>query len=190
MSRARAHQETRAAGARDVELTFQDPVRARVECDLGDILRGGVVRRHLPLLIAGAPEAQLVLLRTPDGQESPPRLDKGADQDMDAFDGLPFQILPDAEHGLLGRDVRRLEGRVVESIIRGDISRHVLRHAGVNQDLLAVGHQLVGSEIAADDGAAAPDGGPSRFAVAAVAFHDRQSRVGEESFGELGLVPT
>ena len=74
--------------------------------------------------------------------------------------------------GSLARDVPWLNASVVQGVIRGIISGHIFRYAGVDQHLLAVNHQLVRYEIAAVDGTAASYGRPGCFPVGAVAFHD------------------
>ena len=122
---------------------------------------------------------QQVLLRLPYAQVPYEGFGKATDQDVDAGEsGLRFEVRPDMHHRVLGRQVAERELGVVEAVVRGDVAGHGFGDASVDEHLLAVGHELVGAEIAADGDLGAPDGGSGGGEVGAVAFDERDA-VGE-----------
>lgn len=138
-------------------LTVKQSRGFSVHCDSGYILGRRLVGGRLPNLVASAIKGQLALLGIEDAKVlTPESLHECANEDVDASDGLlGVQMGLDVLHRVLGGVLAVLELGEVEAVVAGDVAGHVLGIAGVDQELLAVGHEGVVAQVAADDDVAA-----------------------------------
>ncbi len=155
------------------EGTFDHAYSAWVHGNSGGILGASLIGSEIPLLIPTAPVPHRILLKRHLDQ-----LHERAVQDMHTLDILlRLQVGFDLNHGVFRRKIAELELRVIQRPVRGDVARDFFRLCGVDEDLLALHHEVVGAQVGADDDVAALDGFSSGGGVVAGALQDGDARV-------------
>lgn len=173
-------------------LTMKQSRGFPVHCDRCYVLGRRLIGGRFPNLVATPIKGQLALLGIKNAKVSTPEgLHEGANENVNSLDVLlGFQVVLDVLHRVLGGVLAVLELGEVEAVVAGDVAGHVLGVAGVDQELLPVGHEGVVAQVAADDNVAAFGELAQLVHIGGVALDDGDVGGGAQVVGEFAGIAT